>query len=153
MRMPRISSLELAEVCRSPIHGLGVFARNDLPAGTVIGRYAGRRYTAEQIPQRDWNRRLTYVFGLSDGSVIDGAQGGNATRHLNHCCEPNCQAVEFEEGGRLAVWIETLRDIRHGEELFIDYALQIAEDDDPSEHLCHCGAPACRGTMVASPAA
>jgi SET domain-containing protein len=138
------------EVRQSDVHGLGVFARCDLPKGAVIGKYTGKRYTSDQGEQPEWDSELTYLFQLSDGTVIDGARGGNATRHLNHACEPNCEAVEFEdERGRLALRFETSRAVRAGEELFIDYALIIDPSDDPADYPCACGAPACRGTMAA----
>ena len=140
------------EVRQSGIHGLGVFATADIPSGTPIGHYAGRRYSPEQVAARDWDASLTYLFGLSDGSVIDGARGGNATRHLNHSCAPNCQAFEVQSpGGRLSVVVEALRAITNGAELSIDYALNI-DAGKPEDFPCHCKAPNCRGTMLAAPA-
>jgi len=46
-----------------------------------------------------WNDQLTYPFGLSDGSIIDDAEGGNATRHINHACVPNVEVVERRSAG------------------------------------------------------
>lgn len=135
-------------VRNSRLHGRGVFAREALTSGAVVGVYAGQRYSPDELEQHVWDDGLTYLFGLSDGSVIDGAIGGNATRFLNHACEPNCEAVEFyDEDDRLCVRIETLRSIAVGEELTLDYALQI-EDSDPAEHPCNCGATRCRGTLA-----
>ena len=85
--------LEGVEVRQSEIHGLGVFALRDWRVGEEIGLYADRRYAPDES-HASWNDQLTYLFGLSDGSVIDGAQGGNATRHINHACTPNVEAVE-----------------------------------------------------------
>lgn len=136
------------EVRPSAVHGHGVFAVAPLPAGSLVGRYEGRRYSEAQAMSRDWNDQLTYLFGLSDGSIIDGAEGGNATRHVNHACAPNCQAVEYRgRGGRLEVRIETLRSICAGEELTLDYALQV-DPDSEDEHACACGSSNCRGTML-----
>ena len=144
------SFLAHIEVRHSSVHGHGVFAARDLPPGTLIGVYAGRRYTAHEARTMAWNDRLTYLFALSDGTLIDGAQGGNATRHLNHACEPNCEAVEdYDEDGRLTVRIETTQSIRANDELFLDYALDIDAGDDPSDYPCHCGLARCRGTLVA----
>ena len=137
------------EVRPSGVHGLGAFARQAMPKGHTLGYYGGRRYSARQSAARDWDPALTYVFGLSDGSVIDGSQGGNAAAHLNHSCRPNCAAFEVNDAqGRLQVVLETRRRIAAGEELFIDYALDVA-DHDPRDFPCHCGAPRCRGSMVA----
>ena len=145
------SGAAVVEVRPSAVHGQGVFAIVPLPAGSLVGRYEGRRYSETQALRRDWDDQLTYLFGLSDGSIIDGAEGGNATRHLNHACAPNCQAVEYSgRGGRLEVHIETLRPIQVGEELTLDYALQV-DPDSEDEHACACGSSNCRGTMLEAP--
>lgn len=141
----------LTEVRTSPVHGTGVFATRPIAAGEKIGVYAGRRYTARQAAARDWDHSLTYVFGLADGSVIDAAEGGNETRFLNHSCAPNVQAQE-EPGPRRrpAVVFYALRDLAAGEELFIDYALVVEEPQPGATYACHCGATACRGTLLAA---
>jgi SET domain-containing protein len=138
------------DVRASTVHGLGAFVRRGVQKGHVLGPYTGRRLSPAQVAQQDWNNALTYVFGLADGSVIDGAVGGNATRHINHSCAPNVQAFEVEdEDGTASVVIEAKRRLRAGEELFLDYALDIGEDD-PADYPCHCGSPRCRGTMAGS---
>lgn len=138
----------VVEVRNSPVHGLGAFATRGLQRGHAIGVYVGRLYRAGEVATHEWDNGLTYVFGLSDGSFIDGGEGGNETRHLNHSCSPNCQAYEvLQPGGEVQVVIEARRRIRSGEELFIDYALDIG-DDDPADYPCSCGAAACRGTMA-----
>jgi uncharacterized protein len=143
-----MNSDDWIEVRASGIHGDGAFARKAMRAGQVIGRYGGRRYSAAESQAIDWNQRLTYLFSLSDGSYIDGREGGNATRHLNHSCTPNCVAYEVSDGnGGLDVVIEARRRIRAGDELFLDYALDIG-DDDPDDYRCHCGRARCRGTMA-----
>ncbi len=137
------------QVRHSPIHGHGVFAIKALPAGSPVGPYTGRRHTIEEVAARDWDNALTYVFGLSDGSVIDGADGGNATRYINHSCAPNCVAYELEdEQGRLWIEVEALTRIEPGQELFIDYSLD-TRDTGGGSYACTCGAPQCRGTMAA----
>lgn len=134
----------------SPIHGSGVFAARTLQPGTPIGRYAGRRYPADAVEDHDWDHAVTYAFGLSDGSVIDGGDGGNETRFLNHSCAPNCMAYEIEgEAGESWIEIEAIRRIRASAELFIDYSLN-AGDNDPADYPCRCGAKACRGTLLAA---
>jgi hypothetical protein len=47
------------------------------------------------------------------------------------------------------VRIYTLAALRAGEEAFLDYGLIIDETDSPNDYPCYCGAPGCRGTMVA----
>ncbi len=145
------SFLPTIEVRHSRVHGHGAFAARDLPIGCVVGTYAGQRYTAQDVSTTNWDGQLTYLFGLSDGSVIDGGDGGNETRHLNHACEPNCEAIEYyDEDERLMVRIEATQHIAAGDELFLDYALEVDATDDPSDYPCRCGVTRCRGTLIAT---
>ena len=92
------------EVRRSAVHGDGAFATRGLARGRQVGVYAGRRYAPGELLDQLWDNALTYLFGLSDGHCIDGRDGGNATRHINHSCAPNCAAVEVTaEDGTLEV--------------------------------------------------
>lgn len=137
-------------VRRSTIHGRGVFALRSIPAGERIVEYKGlvtswseaARYCAHRAEDGH-----TFLFGLADGRVIDGARGGNSARWFNHACVANCQAVE--EAGR--VYFDASRAIKPGEELFIDYALELPKSrsrKSVSEYRCHCGVARCRRTML-----
>jgi SET domain-containing protein len=152
MKIPKqtadAADLDAVEVRQSDVHGKGVFALRDLRAGHVIGHYTGRYYAPDET-HPGWNDQLTYLFGLSDGYVIDGAEGGNATRHINHACIPNVEAVERRGADdELSIVVRTVRALRAGDELFLDYALVI-DGDDPADYPCACGTDACRGTMAA----
>jgi SET domain-containing protein len=139
--------LKAVEVRQSGVHGHGVFALRAVRAGQAIGRYAGKRYRPDESLET-WDDQLTYLFALSDGSMIDGAQGGNATRHINHACEPNVEAIEGSNAaGDLVVHIHAARDLQAGEELFLDYSLDV-DGADPAEYPCHCGSAQCRGTLA-----
>jgi SET domain-containing protein len=141
--------LDAVEVRSSGVHGLGLFARSKLRSGQLIGNYDGRPRSADSCAQ-DSRDGLTYLFSLSEGGFIDGRQGGNATRHLNHSCEPNCLAEEYKAArGKLGVRIKALRAIAQGEELFLDYSLIVDPAEQPSDYPCYCGTPTCRQTLVA----
>ena len=81
------------EVRASGVHGQGVFATRAFAAGEPIARYEGRRVSRQESETGPWDHRLTYLFALSDGAMIDGAEDGNATRHINHACTPNCASA------------------------------------------------------------
>src|SRR5438094_241944 len=49
------SSLAHLEVRHSSVHGYGVFAARELPFGTLVGAYAGRRYTAHEARAMAWD--------------------------------------------------------------------------------------------------
>jgi uncharacterized protein len=146
----RAAIMRRISVHSSPIHGRGVFALRALQAGERIFEYRGKVTTWREA-SRHWQSRgdgaHTFLFGLSDGRVIDGGRGGNGARWLNHACSANCETIEI--GGR--VFIDTICDIAAGAELFIDYALEV-EPDTPVEtrllYACRCGSTGCRGTML-----
>ena len=81
-------------------------------------------------------------------NTIDAKHGGNSSRWINHSCAPNCEADE--QKGR--VFIKALRNIPAGQELFYDYGLIIDAKYTKklkAEYPCWCGAPTCRGTLLA----
>jgi SET domain-containing protein len=147
----RNQAMRRLSVRRSPIHGKGVFALCMLAAGERIIEYKGEVTSWQRAARRiarsgDYGH--TFVFGLSDGRVIDGSVGGNSSRWLNHACKANCEAVEID--GR--VFIEATVDIQRGEELFISYGLSVDDPQDEEtrrQFACRCGSPTCRGTMLA----
>lgn len=141
-------------VAESDLHGRGVFARRFIPKGTTLMEYEGKRISsdeADEQPSADPdNPYHTFFFSLSSGEIIDGAQQGNEARWINHSCEPNCEGHENDAGDR--VFIVAKRDIEKDEELLYDYALTIDEPLTESlkqNYACWCGAPQCRGTMLA----
>jgi SET domain-containing protein len=141
------------QVRRSGVHGKGVYALRPIAAGETIIEYVGEIITWPEAlrrhPHDPKDPNHTFYFSLDDGShVIDAKVGGNASRWINHACEPNCEADE-EEG---RVFIKALRDLHPGEELFYDYGLVIDERYTPKlkrDYECRCGSPHCRGTMLA----
>ncbi len=131
----------------SSIHGKGVFATSVLPRRTFLAHYEGKRYGPGHLfacrPDS-----TTYLFALSDGDTIDGSEGGNATRFINHSCSPNCVAVEvLESDDLLVIEIRTKKSIQSGEELSLDYEL-VLTGADPDDYRCRCGSARCRGTML-----
>jgi hypothetical protein len=145
------------EVRRSPIQGRGGFATRRIAKGARIIEYVGERISDEQADERyddeKMSRHHTFLFSLGNGTSIDAAVNGNEARFINHSCAPNCEAINDE--GR--IFIEALRDIEPGEELFYDYAYERGGDPDDAEdreeiarfYVCKCGAPTCRGTILA----
>jgi SET domain-containing protein len=138
-------------VRRSPIHGRGVFAANDIAKGARIIEYTGDRISHAKADRlyadlHDGNSH-TMLFAATDKVVIDATKRGGPARWINHSCAPNCEANE--EGGR--VFIDAIRPIKAGMELSYDYCLVLEERHTPKlkrEHPCHCGARGCRGTLL-----
>ena len=140
------------EIRPSAIQGLGAFATRRIPAGTRLIEYAGERLTPAQAdaryPDIPGERHHTCLFAIDDDVVIDAAVNGNEARWINHSCDPNCDAVIDDA----RIWIETIRDIEPGDELAYDYQYLLEERHSPAAKRrfpCHCGARACRGTVLA----
>ena len=140
------------QVRKSGVHGKGVFALTDIAEGESIIEYVGEIITWKEAlrrhPHDPKDPHHTFYFHIDDGRVIDAKYGGNASRWINHSCDPNCEADE-EEG---RVFIKALRNIKAGEELNYDYGLIL---DEPytrkvkALYPCWCGAKNCRGTLLA----
>ena len=140
------------QVRLSGVHGKGVFALRPIPAGTRLIEYTGEIIAWDEAlrrhPHDASDPNHTFFFTVDDGRVIDAAVGGNASRWINHACDPNC--VADQSGQR--VHIDALRDLQPGEELFYDYGLVIDERYTPKlkkQYDCRCGSPNCRRTMLA----
>jgi SET domain-containing protein len=142
---------EWLELRQSSIHGLGAFARKDIPKGTQIIEYTGEKISNAEADRRYDDEHMrdhhTFLFILNTKQCVDAAYNGNEARFINHSCDPNAET--FVVRGR--IWIEALRDIKAGEEITYDYMYE----DDPKYtekdyrfYGCQCGAANCRGTIV-----
>ena len=134
------------------MHGKGVFALQDLAEGETLIEYVGEVISWAEAqarhPHDPQQPNHTFYFHIDEHRVIDALFGGNSSRWINHACEPNCEAAE--EDGR--VFIRALRNIFAGEELNYDYGLIIEARYTArlkAEYPCWCGAPSCRGTLLA----
>jgi SET domain-containing protein len=124
---------------KSNIESEGCYTTEPIKKGAFVVEYTGQRLTVEEADALYDKYYRTFLFGLSDGKhVIDGH---GPAAFINHSCDPNCEADEVD--GRIV--IIALRDIQAGEELTYDYSLYDGDLDDPAP--CHCGTPACRGSM------
>ena len=140
------------ELRPSKIQGRGAFALRPIRKGTRVDEYVGEVIDQDEADRRyddaQMKRHHTFLFSLDNGKVIDAAVGGNDSRFINHSCDPNCQAIEEDS----RIFIEALRSIKEGEELVYDYAFERQKDtteEDEKLYMCKCGAPNCRGTILA----
>jgi len=137
-------------VKQSKLHGRGLFARKDIPKGTRIIEYQGKRIAADALPDIDESKPDAYhtvIFSLDDGSFIDANRRGNAAKFANHSCSPNAETIE--EDGR--IYIIALKKIPKGAEILYDYHLYLAGPFQKSwlvDYVCHCGARKCRKVML-----
>jgi len=153
-RTKQVAEPQPFAVRRSTIQGRGCFASRDIRKGERIAEYQGERITWKEADTRyddDAQRRHhTFLFAVTSRTVIDGAVNGNDARYINHSCDPNCEAID--DRGR--IFIEAMRPIAAGEELFYDYAYARDEsttEEDEQMYLCRCGTAKCRGTILEAP--
>jgi uncharacterized protein len=120
------------EVRRSPIHGLGVYARRSFEAGEVVLRWdTSRRLTAEELaslPEEE--RRYTHPFDALTTILVQPPE-----RYVNHSCDNNTSVRDFCD--------VAVRRIEPGEEVTSDYS----SDGSGSRFECSCGAENCRGVV------
>lgn len=127
------------KLARSKIHRWGVYATEFIPAGRKVIEYTGEKISRKETKRRADLSKLTYLFTLDSYWTIDGAAGGSGAEYINHSCEPNLVS-RILKGHILYM---SVRDIRPGEELTIDYHF----DKKVETVLCRCGSPKCRGTI------
>ena len=151
MSRTRVLDQPLLEVRDSPLHGLGVFAARRIGKGTRIIEYLGERITQAEADTRydDEHMRThhTFLFSVDVDLAIDAGVNGNDARFINHSCEPNCEAVNDDN----RIFIEAIRAIKAGEELFYDYMYERTKEhtkEDLRLYVCRCGTKSCRGTIL-----
>jgi uncharacterized protein len=127
------------EVKRSKIHRWGVYATDFIPAKRKVVEYTGEKISRRETKRRADSSDLIYLFTLDPYWTIDGSVGGSGAEYINHCCEPNLIARILK--GHINYF--SLRDIRPGEELTVDYHF----DKKVERVECRCGAEKCRGTI------
>jgi uncharacterized protein len=124
----------------SPIHGRGLFAVRSIRRGEIVAIKGGH-----VLDRRALRRSPAYAscshIQIGDDLYI-GAIGIREVRenklYLNHSCDPNL-------GIRGEITFVALRDIRSGEELTYDWAM---EEDHPTRTRCSCKARSCRRVLT-----
>ncbi|MBQ6534168.1 MAG: SET domain-containing protein-lysine N-methyltransferase [Opitutales bacterium] len=138
------------ELRKSPIHGTGLFAAQDIKKGEFIIEYLGEivsrgeanaRGAACEERAKESGGGAVYIFELDAERCIDGNFSYNDARFINHACRTNCEAVR--EGDRILFY--AARDIPAGEEILYNYAYPLESFLD---HPCNCGFPECVGYIV-----
>ena len=108
-------------VARSKIHGLGLFAGEDIEWGRRLIEYQGQPLSNKEVKRRQAfydSIGFTCLMQFGDGQGIDGILGGNESRFINHSPRPNVGALR-EDKWRIVFY--SLDDIAQGEELTFNY--------------------------------
>lgn len=132
------------EIKKTDKKGRGVFAKKDIPAGTVIGDYLGKviKTAEEDIYEKDEALYLMYYHDRASIYPVDLKAPG--IHLLNHSCTPTCWMYTYK--GHTLYF--ALRHIFKGEEITISYLLSpLDETCNPCKDICYCNGLVCRGTM------
>jgi uncharacterized protein len=140
----------------SKIQGKGAFAIRRIAKGAQIIEYLGECISDDEAdiryPDDEMGRHHTFLFAIGDGDrVLDAGPLDWPAKYINHSCDPNCEALEEEDG---RVFISALKNIGVGTELLYDYAYERTKEHteaDEKLYMCRCGSPKCRGSIMAPP--
>jgi SET domain-containing protein len=132
-RSPKIA------VSDNTLAGRGVVALADIARDEIVAIKVGHIVTRAEIDQvtaaaGDLALQIDDDFYLAPRSAADVE---DMSVFINHSCDPNV-------GFRGQVVYVAMRDIRAGEELCHDYAMERSDDYTLN---CHCGSPLCRGKV------
>ena len=123
----------------SPIEGRGLFARRAIRKGEIVAIKGGHILDRRALA-RVRGRIAESFIQIADGFFIGAATAAEVTRNklfINHSCAPNVGIF-----GQII--FVAMRDVRAGEELTYDWAM---EENIPARMRCRCGAPGCRGLL------
>jgi uncharacterized protein len=123
------------EVRESPIHGLGLFARESFGSDEIVLIRGGIALSEAEI--QGGKADPASLLLIEDDLYLGNPVGSGGTEdHLNHSCEPNLWM-------RDALTVVTRDVVEEDEELTLDYALR---ETDPGWSLfpCGCGSTLCR---------
>ena len=132
------------KVFRSRIHGLGLFALRDIDSGDMIIEYSGQviRPLMCDIKEAYYESKGIgcYMFKIDENQVVDATMSGNASRFINHSCQPNCASKIAVIEGKKKILIFARRRVIVGEELTYDYKFPLEEN----KIMCMCRSKKCR---------
>lgn len=109
------------EVKTSPLHGRGLFASTDIPAGALLGVYPLLMLSHEDTEQLKSTRVYHYVFYVDereDGAVRAAVAFGKISM-CNH--SPQANADFYVDAAAETVTLTTRIALKAGDEILIDY--------------------------------
>ena len=112
------------KVLPSKIHGLGLFADEFIPKGTIIWKFTpgfDLKFTTEQIqqlpkPVKEYLETFCWLSRKSGQYCFSSDNG----KYVNHSKEPNSLSAYYEEEDEVVT--KAIQDIQDGEEITDDYS-------------------------------
>ena len=129
------------EIKKSQIEGNGVFAKRDIGKDEVLAIFGGYIISIKELVKlpkciQDEGLQIdkNFVLGVKKKSEMEDCS------FFNHCCDPNA-------GFRGQITLVALRNIKKGEEITFDYAMDLYNVKS-YKLKCHCGSTNCRGAIT-----
>ena len=105
--------------------GYGVFASEDIPAGSLIGEYAGVVALKRFVKNKTWSWRYPsrgdFEGKLKCDLSLDGGIYGNELRFINHSDDLNTCPIEVHDGTTWVNCYYASKDINKDHEVFVSY--------------------------------
>jgi hypothetical protein len=124
--------------------GYGLYARQDLFSGTILGPYSGAFIPDDASNESDY---LTNIWiGLwSEGNfsegTIDALHAGSPMRFINSSCTPNAILEHRTVGMDLRIVIvKLIKNVKAGEQIFLSYGVKYFTNG----RYCRCGEKRCK---------
>jgi uncharacterized protein len=131
---------------QSPIHGWGIFAKQNIAQGEMIALWGGIVYSRKEVteiakhhPHFETHTVSIYKDFYLGPLDTDVAQL-DETELFNHSCDPNA-------GVKGQIVLVARRPILQGEEIFFDYD---TTETAAAPFACRCGSSLCRGLIDGS---
>lgn len=118
-------SMRRIGVSASATHGWGAYALENVKKGEFMYEYTGSLLSQDEAERRGNvydKTTISFLFDLTEDSVVDATRKGNKSKFANHdSTEPTCFARIMHVNGDHRIGIYAKEDIAAGDELFFDY--------------------------------
>jgi SET domain-containing protein len=115
--VPEINKLVLVKP--SGIHGKGLFAAADIPAGINVLVISGEVIDEDECIRREEEEGNVYIFWNGDNYIDTVAT--DKIKYINHNCDYNCEVTDRDDS---TLFLTAAADIKAGDELTIDYGYE-----------------------------
>ena len=135
-------------VKKSPVHGQGLFAGEDIPDGGWIIEYCGEVISRLELDERSFFYTLDGSDYTAEGKymMVDATRMGNNARFSNHSCDPNSLVFEvIDSGGVPRMLMKAIKPIKKDEEIVWNY--QEHAETEAELLPCMCGTKKCTGKL------
>ncbi len=126
----------LSETRMSPIQGLGLFAKHEIPKGEVVAAWGGRVATKEEVSRLPKEIGFNYALQLYPGFYLAERKISelDSSDFINHSCSSNCEIKDH-------FVMLSKRKIMKDEELTADFSNQKTTGE---KFVCGCKSKKCK---------